>query len=179
MDPANLVVSIGAFIATAGAAAVAWWQAIEASKSRDDARDAEKSALRAWQEASAALIRANDISGVSMRAPLATALNEAATAVIGARATGADDRASLMLLMSRTHNLSEKVFLAGDCPTIEITSWVTYYSRHAELGSPVDPELLAVANLTVRDRLHLWMRDPKAAADLIRADPLVAGFDLA
>ncbi|WP_267490533.1 hypothetical protein [Microbacterium schleiferi] len=38
MDPlllAGLIVNAGVFLATAGAAAVAWWQAIEASKSRD------------------------------------------------------------------------------------------------------------------------------------------------
>lgn len=50
-DYANLVIAFGTFVASAGAAAVAWWQGILASRAREDAENARDAAAEALQSA--------------------------------------------------------------------------------------------------------------------------------
>ncbi|CAN7444921.1 hypothetical protein LJR045_002934 [Microbacterium sp. LjRoot45] len=68
MDPA-LPLSIGTFVVSAGAAAIAWWQAIEAGRRRDAAEtaskaaeEARKKAVTAQESAATALTEANAIA---------------------------------------------------------------------------------------------------------------------
>jgi len=52
-----LIINIGLLVATAGAAAIAWWQAIAASRERGKAEDAAQRALVAQETAAEALAR--------------------------------------------------------------------------------------------------------------------------
>jgi len=49
MDLAALIVNFGILIATAGAAAIAWRQAIEAGRRKDGAKASESRAIEAQQ----------------------------------------------------------------------------------------------------------------------------------
>lgn len=62
MDLPALIVNLGILVATAGAAAVAWWQAIEAGRRKDGAKAAESRAIKAQQQSAAALVEANAIA---------------------------------------------------------------------------------------------------------------------
>lgn len=62
MDLPALVVNFGILVATAGAAAIAWWQAIEAGRREDGAKVAESRAVEAQQRSAAALVEANAIA---------------------------------------------------------------------------------------------------------------------
>ncbi|QHC71030.1 hypothetical protein [Rathayibacter sp. VKM Ac-2801] len=54
MDAANIWIQIGIFVVTAGAGAVAWWQAIAASRAKKDAEAAEKRAVKAAEKSAVA-----------------------------------------------------------------------------------------------------------------------------
>lgn len=61
MEPlAALIVNVGIFVVSAGAAAVAWWQAIAASRNRKASDAAAKAALQAKRDAVAAQEAAAD-----------------------------------------------------------------------------------------------------------------------
>lgn len=69
MDDAELLVNIGILLVSAIAAAVAWWQAAQARRSREDAQTASSEAsesrrlaVAAQQDAARALTEANDIA---------------------------------------------------------------------------------------------------------------------
>lgn len=175
LDAAALIVNGALFIATAGAAAVAWWQAIEASRARTDARAAQRSALTSWQDASAALLRANDISGYAMRAPFAHALHDLATALLGARSQGADQDALIRIVQDKIFDITEKRFSAGDVPADAVFKWASLYPRHADIGvdQGFDFERWHAATNLVRERILLWLRDPAEGDRVIRADPRV------
>jgi hypothetical protein len=175
MDPdlAPLIVNIGVFVATAGAAAVAWWQAAEAARSRTDARDAQKAALTSWQEASAALVRANQISDRSLRAPFAYALNDLGSAVLSARMTGANDRTLLDIIIERGAGVGERAFTAGDVPTQDVSRWVSVFARTVDLGCPKSTDRLMEALQLIYTRVNLWIDDPHAVDKLVREDPRV------
>lgn len=81
MDVAGLIVNIGIFVASAVAAFVAWWQAIEAGRRRDAAEKASKKAeeargkaVTAQESAAASLKEANEIA---QKAAEVTAASEA------------------------------------------------------------------------------------------------------
>ncbi len=176
----TFALNIGVFIATAGAAATAWWQAIEASHARDDAREAERAALRAWQEAATALIRANDISGYSMRTPFANELHDMATYLLGARVAGAGPAELRDIVTKRVHKLVELRFAAGDVPTDAILKWASRYPREADVGvtdAGLDFERWSAAGHLISDRIRLWLRDPAAGDRAVRDDPRVDDFD--
>lgn len=170
-DPATLYINIGVFIATAGAAAVAWWQAIEAGRSRTDAREAQKAALTSWQEASSALMRANDISSITLRGPLAHALNDLATALLSARMVGMDARQQLAIVTERMPAIGEKAFAAGDVPIHAIARWCSGYPREVDLGAPPNVDRFMEASALIYERVNLWMRDPAEANQLVQDDP--------
>ncbi|WP_407360311.1 hypothetical protein [Microbacterium sp. LBN7] len=170
-DATALIVNVGVFIATAGAAAVAWWQAIEASRSRNDARDAQKAALTSWQEASSALMRANEISTTTLRSPLAWALNDLATALLSARMVGMDARQQLAVITERMPMIGERAFAAGDVSTQKIVRWCSVYARQVDLGDPPNPNQFMEAASLIHERVNLWMRDPAQADRLVQDDP--------
>lgn len=180
MDGLNLAAlwtNVGVFIATAGAGAVAWWQAVEASRSKADARRAEQAALTAWQEASAALLRANDISGYAMRAPFAHALHDMATALASARFAGGDREKLIQMTLDRIHDLTEKQFAAGDVPSALIVQWASKYPRLGDIGVEDgtrnrDIDRYYEATRLIRERITLWLRDPVAGEQAVRDDPL-------
>lgn len=62
MDVPALVVNFGVLVATAAAAAVAWWQAIEAGRRGDAAKKAKDGAVSAQAAAADALREANAIA---------------------------------------------------------------------------------------------------------------------
>lgn len=171
MESAALFVNLGIFIGTVGAAAVAWWQAVEASRSRTDAREAQKAALTSWQDASSALIRANEITGTSLRGPYAWALNDLGTALLSARLTGATPEQLSQIVLDRMSETGEKAFAAGDAPTDNIARWISYYPREVDLGSPPSIDAFMDAAQLINDRVRLWLRDPEAAHALVRDDP--------
>lgn len=171
MDLAKIIIDIGIFIATAGAAAVAWAQAKSAIRASDEARDAEKAAIKARQDASDALFRANEIVSVSHRGPFAYALFELSTAIMAARTTGGSEERVKEIMNERIRDLTEKAFLAGDVPTNPLTQWVTAYSRKVYIGEPFDPDVWAQSGAFVLERIRLWMRDPDEAVALIGRDP--------
>lgn len=172
-DATALIVNVGVFIATAGAAAVAWWQAIEASRSRNDARDAQKAALTSWQEASSALLRANEISTTTLRGPLAWALNDLATSLLSARMVGMDARQQLAIITERMPVIGERAFAAGDASTNTITRWCSVYARQVDLGDPPNTDRYMEAAALIHERVNLWMRDPEQADRLVQDDPRV------
>lgn len=171
-DP-TLWLNIGLLIATAGATAVAWWQAIAADRARKDSETAKDAALGAWRDASDALVRANRISDVTLRGPYAYALLELATALLGARWVGQSDDQVMQLAMDRTRDITEKGFMVGDASTFEITQWVTFYSRFSDLGARGDFDKFAAATDLVRTRIEMWFRDPQVAIDAVTADPRI------
>jgi len=62
MEAAALWISIGGFIATAGATSIAWWQAIVAMRRKVDAETARDEAIVAQKASAAALDEANRIA---------------------------------------------------------------------------------------------------------------------
>ena len=62
-DPGTLWINFGMLVAGAGAAAVAWWQAIEAGRGKVAAEKARDLAVAARQDAAKALTEANRIAG--------------------------------------------------------------------------------------------------------------------
>jgi hypothetical protein len=173
-DVTALIVNLGVFIATAGAAAVAWWQAIEASRSRDEARDAQKAALTSWQEASSALVRANEINTTTLRSPLAYALNDLATALLSARMVGMDARQQLAIVTERMPVIGERAFAAGDVSVAAISRWCSVYPREVDLGDPPNVDRFMEACALIYERVNLWMRDPAQADRLVQDDPRAA-----
>lgn len=60
MELAAVIVNVGILIATAGAAAVAWWKAIESSQDRKAAEEARDRAVEAQVSAAGSLSRSAD-----------------------------------------------------------------------------------------------------------------------
>lgn len=174
MNDALVWLNVGLLIATAGGAAVAWWQAIAADTARKDSETAKDAALTAWSDASAALVRANQISDVTLRGPYAYALLELGTALLSSRWVGDSEETVLQLALDRTRDITEKGFGVGDSSTHEITQWVIFYSRFGDIGARGDFEKYSAANELVRDRIHLWFRDPVSAISIVKQDPRVA-----
>lgn len=177
MDYAALYVNIGIFVATAGAAAVAWWQAIQANRASVDARQAQIAALTAWQESATALTRANDIAGMSARAGYASVLNELAAGLVGARFVG---KPKQEVVQEYTLRLNEAAFLAGPDADNGIARWVTRFAESIDVKSSLAGGSMDSfdAMQLLGDRIRLWHRDPVAAAALIREDPrLPHGWD--
>lgn len=162
-----MALNLGVFIATAGAAAVAWWQAIEASNSRRDAAKSEAAALEARQHASKALAEANLLSGVAMRAPLATALSQYASQLVSARMRDGKLTAAAQLKLLQDHNpsITSAGFASGQ-DTMRLTSWVSAFTSTGLAGQNVIAELRIVD-----DRLLRWVQDPDGVMAEIAVDP--------
>lgn len=178
MDAAQLIVNFAMLIATAGAAAIAWWQAIAAGRARSAAEAAEEAALEAWKEASTALTRANSIADVTVRGPYAWALYELGTAILSARWVGESHERVMAIMHERITGLTEKSFSAGDAPISEIQGWVGKFSRFVDLGDPRDVDTWMDAVNLVGERVRLWHREPERAAQIVTEDPrYVSPFD--
>lgn len=172
MDPlllAGLIVNGGVFIASAGAAAVAWWQAIEASKSRDAALAAQQSALLAWQEAASALVRANEITGGTLRAPFASRLQQMSNDVLSERSLGADETTIFQIIGERhTPGLSALQLATNERTAGKFSRWLSTYARTVDVSSPTQMmSALAVIDARVRG----WIRNPEATLAEIRDEP--------
>ncbi|MEJ1092298.1 hypothetical protein [Microbacterium istanbulense] len=172
MDPvllAGLIVNGGIFIASAGAAAVAWWQAIEASKSRDAALAAQQSALLAWQEAASALVRANEITGGTLRAPFASRLQQMSNDVLSQRSLGADESAVFDIIGPKhTPGLSALQLATNERTAGKFSRWLSTYARTVDASSPS----AVMSALSIIDaRVRGWIGDPDATMAEIRDEP--------
>lgn len=169
VDVPSLVVNVGVFVATAGAAAIAWWQAVDASRSRAAAQDAEHVALRAQQDASASLAKANEIARINMRAPFGSALTEYASALLQARSAGADSKRLVSLMAEHSRPLTDTSVRSGE-DTTQLTSWVAAFIVQMELDH-ASPNAMIQEAAIIDDRIRDWIRDPVATIQLIRRDP--------
>ncbi len=170
MDP-MIFINFGLLVATAFGAAVAWRQAIASDRARTDAEKAKDAALSAWRDASDALVRANQISDVTLRGPYAWELLELGTALLAARTAGRSREEVRQLVLDRSRALAKAGFMVGDASTKEILQWVSIYSRDTEIDG-ID-QYISASEL-VRARIEMWFRDPQAAIDVIASDPQVA-----
>lgn len=169
VDLPSLVVNLGVFVATAGAAAIAWWQAVDASRSKASAQDAEHAALRAQQDASASLAKANEIAMINMRAPFGSALTEYASALLQARSVGADSKRLVSLMAEHSRQLTDTGVRSGE-DTTQLTSWVAAYIVQMKFNL-ASPNAMVQDAAIIDDRIRYWIRDPVATIELIRRDP--------
>lgn len=180
MELPALIVNVGLFVVSAGAAAIAWWQAIVASKAQAGATAAEESTLRVRRDASEALTKANEISAVSLRAPFAAALSEYASELLQAKLLPSTAAHPLVVMANHTKKLTATGLASGEDTTAH-TSWVGAYITQME----VDPTNVSAAmkDAGILDqRLRLWVRSPGSAVAEIRSDPRAnmrgfAGFE--
>ncbi|WP_439592411.1 hypothetical protein [Microbacterium sp.] len=180
MELPALIVNVGLFVVSAGAAAIAWWQAIVASKAQAGAVAAEASTLRARRDASDALAKANEISAVSLRAPYAAALSEYGSDLLQGKLVPSTARHPLVVMANHTKKLTATGLASGEDTTV-LASWVGAYITQLE----VDPGdwAAAVKDAGILDqRLRRWVRSPESALAEIRSDPRAnmrgfAGFE--
>lgn len=166
---AGLIVNGGVFVASAGAAAVAWWQAIEASKSRDSALAAQQSALLAWQEGASALVRANEISAGALRAPFASRLQQMSNDVLSQRLGGANADTIFRIIGERhTPGLSPLQLATNERTAGKFSRWLSTYARTVDVSSP--SAIMSALSL-VDARVRGWIRDPEATMAEIRDEP--------
>ncbi len=172
MDVATLLVNVGLFVATAGATAIAWWRAIAAGRAEAGAKAAEDAALRAWSDASSALLRANQVTDVRLRGDYAWTLLDIGSLAMSARLTGAASPEVDKMFSERSLDLAAKSFGVGDASTSEITAWVAHYSKTSFIGEPVDMDTWMRATQHLEQRIRLWYRDPDAAIEEISREAL-------
>jgi hypothetical protein len=169
VDVAALVVNVGLFIASAGAAAIAWWQAVSADRAKKEARRSEDAALQAQHEASAALTRANEIAKISQRAPFAAALTAYGSALLQTRLTGGDVSRNLVRINSEHTQQLTATGLASGEDTTRVTSWVAAYAAQFPIdGSFTD---IVRGGDLVDERLRRWIHDPDSVMAEILDDP--------
>jgi hypothetical protein len=149
--------------------AVAWWQAIEASKSRDAALAAQQSALLAWQEAASALVRANEITGGTLRAPFASRLQQMSNDVLSERSLGADETAIFQISGERhTPGLSALQLATNGRTAGKFSRWLSTYARTVDVSSPT---AMMSALAVIDTRVRGWIRDPDSTLAEIRDEP--------
>lgn len=147
----------------------------ESRRARDDAREAQRAALTSWQEASTALIRANDLTGGMLRAPYAARLEELSAWIIDARRDGQTTEAIRAHVDSWLILTNEAEFVTVERTARKLSRWATHYAQNVLLDSPEDDvKVKRIIGIRLRD----WVRDPDAAMKLVREDPLIGNGDV-
>jgi len=117
-------------------------------------------------------VRANEMTGGTLRAPFAAKLQQMTNDVLSQRFGGADVETIFQAIAEKhTPGMSALQLAANERSAGKFSRWVSTYARSVDVSTP-DEMMTALS--VIDSRVRGWIRDPEATMAEIRDNPGIA-----